>query len=377
MKKILNWLLFLCVGVIIAAEPVVSQVIATGAVSPELPSPLWIDGKHYRISENRGKKFTVLFLFSPDQTGLSELPMMISAVNNCDAQKMAFYGVGSGTVEKLQKFPGVSKLPFPVNSDNKRAAEIMFLREYDRLPMAVVIDKEGRVNWRGRTVMVPGVIRQLISGKFNLQEKIHAEQFSADVMAAIRANDFEKALKIVRKEWDANPSNIELISMQLLLLGKHLKRPDDAFKVIAEAHKRKPHDPNIYDLEYRLINNTGRKELEKPFFKRVAAEFSTQPMIMLKFAAGELRRSAKLCDMEAVRDLLSAAWTKGKFKSDEEKARFAFEYAKIMHNFGRPDLAKSLALQASRLFKNQRERDAAMEAMIFYQKVQNVSTTLK
>ena len=377
MKKILTWLLLLCVGVIIAAEPVVSQVVATGAVSPELPSPLWIDGKHHRISENRGKKFTVLFLFSLDQTGLSEIPVMINAVKNCDSRTTAFYGVGNGTVEKLQKFPGVNKLPFPVNSDHKHAAEKLFLREYDRLPMAVVLDKEGKVNWRGRTALVPGVIRQLTAGKFDLQEKIRAEKFSAEVTAAVRGNDFEKALKIIRKEWDERPANTELISLQLLLLSKHLKRPDEAFKVIAEAHKRKPHDPVVFDLEYRLINNTGKKELEKPIFDRVTAEFSANPMVLLRFAGSELRRSAKLCNMEAVRDMLSAAWTKGKFKNDEEKARFAVEYAKIMHNFGRPDLAKALALQASKLFKNQRERNGAMEAVIFYQKVQNVAPTLK
>ena len=75
--------------------------------------------------------------------------------------------------------------------------------------------------------------------------------------------------------------------------------------------------------------------------------------------------------------LVGYAHKEGKFKNDEEKARFAVEYAKIMHNFGRPDLAKALALQASKLFKNQRERNGAMEAVIFYQKVQNVAPTLK
>ncbi len=345
-----------------------AQAVPTGAPAPVIPSPIWMDGKLHRISDFKDKKVTVLFIWNLDQHMLPALQQMVQVARKCDSTKTAFLGVGGANLETLKKIPAITRLPFPVCADHNRATARLFCRSYDRPPLAVVISKDGKVYWRGSVRQVPVVVGQIHSGKFDLKERLRTEKFSDAVSNAIRGKKFEDALKLIREEWERFPNNMELLSMQLLLLERHLKRMPDAFKLIETAHKKQPENPGIFELELQLLRNAGKLDRQAEWCQRLIAAHGSSPQIMIKFADILTRMPIKDMRMDHIHSLLHTGWLKGKFANNNEKGRYALDFAKIMHGFGRTDLAYKLTVQAEKLLTGKAKAGAA-DAAEYYKKI--------
>lgn len=354
--------------VIISAFAGAAEVAQTGAAAPSIPSPIWMDGKVHRISDYKNKKITVVFIWNLDQHMLQAVQQMGQVFQRCNAKDTAFLGVAGAKLDTIKKIPVITKLPFPVCADHNRATARIFCRSYDRPPIAVVIDKAGRVCWRGSIRQVPAVVKQISRGKFDLAERIRAEKFSESVGDAIRGKKFEEALKLIREEWERFPDNMELLSMQLLLLERHLKRVPDAFKLIQTAHKKQPKNPGIFELELQLMRNTDKLDSLGNFCQRLLAVHGTSPQLMIRFADMLTRMPIKDMRMDYIYMLIHSAWTRGKFANNMEKGRFALDFAKIMHGFGRSDLAYKLAVQAEKLLTGKAKKGAA-DAALYYKKI--------
>ena len=344
MKK--SILLFICL--LLAAAPLLNaETVATGAAAPPIPATEWLDSKPHSIAEFKGKKVVVLVLWNLDNSGLAVVQMMNRMAKLFPAKDVSCLAVANGGKLELLKFPGVQQLPFPVCADEKQETAKMYQRSYDRLPMAVVIGRDGKVNWRGDIRQVPAVVKRILTGKFDLNSQIHAEKFSTALKSAVLKKDFQTADKLVRAEWKRTPENLELLSMLLVINFRHLKKVDEAFKLIQEANRILPNNSQVAELEIRLIVNSGQsKKYLDGFAKRAIAQFGSDPAVMKKMAARTAELKAADIDLLHVHRFMQAAWHNGKFANLDAKADFALEYARMLHNFCRPDLSYKLALWA-------------------------------
>ena len=94
MKK---FTLSIIAGIICAVK--LAAAIATGEAAPNLPSPVWLDGKMYRLSEYKNKKIAVLFLWSPDQRALAEFQNMNRIAKQYTDDQTVFLGIGNANAE--------------------------------------------------------------------------------------------------------------------------------------------------------------------------------------------------------------------------------------------------------------------------------------
>ena len=326
---------------------------ATGEAAPALDNPEWLDGKKHDTSALKGKKAVVLFLLNLDQKGLIAISQLHRIHKACDDNEVALFAIINGQLSNLKRFPGLDQLPFPVAADYRRRNIPAFMRSYDVLPMAVIIDKNGILCWRGPINNTLPVLRNILTGKYDLKESVRIEKFSTSLSTAIRKKDYSAALKLIRAEWERNPKELELVGMMLTLYQKHLKQEKEAFALIAEAHRKVPGNFNIYKLEHQLITRTGKKELTSQLVERAIKEFQVkEPMNLLSLAKMVNQNPSDLKSMQQICKIFHAGWNNGKFKTPEEKGFFAIEYSKVMHIYGRPDLALQLAQTAAKLFKS-------------------------
>ncbi len=350
-------------------------VLKTGAKVTALPSPLFIDGSTRMLGDFLGKKFLVLYIFDLDKEALSEFYKVHDAVKLC--QDIAdFVGIGTGSVARLKKFPGVQQLGFPVNAD-KGEAKKLFLRERENLPLTVVLDKSGTLLWRGSVKALPKILKECESGKFDLKERIRVEAFSDAVNEAISSEKFDIALSMLRKEFNANPKKLELLRVQLAVLKK-LKRIDEAFKLIQDAEKIRPESYRIFEMEYMLIGEYKKMDRLPDFFARLKKNFARKPGVLLGFALSECKLQPEDLELKYVIDLVETGWKSQAFASDEDKGMYALDYARILHSVGRNDLAAIMARNAQVLLaKNETGRKKADSAFIYYTKMLQIAPSIK
>ncbi len=370
MKKVSSLLLLLvCIGAFAAG---------VGEKLDSLSSPEWLDGRSRTLKEiNSGKKFTVFYIWKLDQAALMDFSRIAAAAENF-RKDAAFAGIGLASGEKLKRFPGVIRLGFPVNADPQAGIMKALQLKDSMLPLAVVLNQDNTVLWRGRSRALPKVLKDCIAGKFDLQEEIRRTRFAQAVNAEIKAQKFEKAVSMLHDEWLKTPGNMELFNAQMALLTQKLNRPEDAFKLAREGQAKNPGDHRFFESEYKLLGDPAREVQVPEFFERVKKAFVNKPGILMAFAIAEMGRSSESLDVARVLSLAALGWKSSGFRSDLEKGLFALEYAKMVHTFGRTDLAVILAQKAYTLLKAEPKRqEAAKKAALYYAKLQVAAAGIK
>ena len=367
MNKILLLLLSLSLTAALRAAPPAAEIpaLATGETAPEL-SGAWTRGEPVKLADQRGKKLTVLYFWTVSQNTLADLPHFKEAVKRFSGKPVVFVGIGCDEFRKVGKFSEAWKIPVPVLADDQLAMLRRFLRKSDRVPLAVVIDKEGRLVWRGRSAVLPAVLDLIAAGKFDLGENIRREKLSEQISSALARGHYEDALKLIDGELARDPVNPELVSGKALILARDLKRPEDALKTVDAALAAAPKRLALYDLKLRMINLTKMEKLLPEFYDRMCENFADRPVVLLRYGELGMNRPLKEQRPELYCKLISAARRAPKFKDDREKGIVILFYARMLHQCGLPAAAFTETREAMQLLKGKPEYQEAQELYVFF-----------
>ena len=96
---------------------------------------------------------------------------------------------------------------------------------------------------------------------------------------------------------------------------------------------------------------------------------------MKKFATLASGLKAKEFNIAVVHAFMQSGWHNGKFAKKTDKVDYALDYAKLMHNFCRPELSYKLALWAKQN-SDDPDKQGISGAVIYYQKIMQNSSKL-
>ena len=369
LKLILSFL------ILTLSADIYASALKTGSQIRQLPSKTFLDGVDKNLNEFLDDKFVVLYLWEMNQASLQEFYLAANTFTQCKKQA-EFIAVGMGEAEKLKRFPGAVRLGFPVNADAKGAAKKLFARNGDTLPLAVILDKNGTILWRGKIQLVPKVLKECSEGKFNLSEQIRVEEFSLAVSNAVKNEELDKALAMIKEEYKRYPGKTDLLNAQISLLKK-LDRDKDVPALLHEAQKIRPQDYRIFEIEYRFIGDSGQLDLLPEFFTRLKKNFAEKPNILIAFAIAECKLPPDKLNLEFACDLAAAGWEGQHFNNNIQRGLYALDYASIMHNIGRNDLAVILAEEACKnLAKDPKNLQIAQNALTYYGKLAKIAPAI-
>ena len=351
-----------------AAAPEV-PAIATGELVPELVGA-WTKGDPVKLAEQKGKNFTVLYFWAVNQQSLEDMPRMGEVSKRFAGKPVVFVGVGCDKLKKVSEFFRAKELPMPVLADEKFVNLRRFLRPAtDRIPLAAVVDREGRLVWRGNASALPGVLDKLLAGKFDLAEHIRREKFSVRVSEALSKSHYEEAVKLIDGELKLHPGNVELVSIKANILLRGLKKPDEALKAADEGLKHRPKELAFYELKLKLLQRSGKPEAIAAFYDQVCKVFADQPMVLMRFADMEMNRPVRESRPELFHKLMTAAYSSPKFRDDRERGIVTLAYARMLYFCGRPEAAFKAAKRALVLLKGKPEYDEAKALAEFLNRI--------
>ncbi|MDR0932765.1 MAG: redoxin domain-containing protein [Victivallales bacterium] len=367
---------FFCGAYVRAASLPVSAA-ATGAVVPELEVVAWPQGKAVKLNELRGKKFAVLFFWTISEQGTKNFAEIAKISKEFESKDVVFIGIGIDSAESIGNFVRLKELPFSVAADDKLSSVNFYMRERDRVPMAAIIDKEGRLVWRGLPTLLPKVLPEVIEGKYDLKGSIERENFSKAVMVAMKIQDYPSVLKLLDAELLIYPDNMELLNFKVRLLGTLMKEPDKALACLDEVIARQPKNIKLYEMGLKILRDEKRFADLGKWFDRIIKEFGEQPLLLVKFAQQEMNQSIEQLRLENAYNLCRAAYNAPKFKNNREKGFIMGEYARSLYYCGRPDKALEVSKEAMVLLKDTPEYEKAKSYVTYYNKVLTLSRQIQ
>lgn len=351
-----------------APEIKAPRMLETGEAAPEL-SGAWSKGTPVKLADERGKNVVVLYFWSVNQAALEDMPRFAATVKKYQGKPVVFAGVGCDRPEKVAGFFRVRELPIPILVDDKFAVRDRFLRPGERLPAAAIVDKDGRMVWRGVPAVVPAVLDKILGGKFDLKEHIRREKFADRVKAALAKNHYEEAVTLIDGELKQHPANVELVSLKASILARALKQPEDALKAVDEALKHAPKEIAFLEIKMKLLYTLHDDSGLERFYAGVCGTFADSPTVLMRFANVEMRRPISEQRPELYRMLMTAAHDSKNFKDDRERGFVELGYSQMLLMCGRPDLAVKGAERARKLLKGAPEEKEAETMLAFYRRV--------
>lgn len=370
--------LALCFSVHAAPLPAPGKsAAATGSAAPELDVAAWPQGKPVKLADLKGKKFVVLFFWTLSEQGTKFFPDVARLSKEFEKKDVVFLGVGIDSAESIREFVRLKELPFPVAADDRLNSVNLYMRERDRVPMAAVIDKEGRLVWRGSPAVLEAALNEITTGKYNLKQNIEREIFSQSVMDAMKIRDYPTVLKLLNAELVTYPDNMELISLKTRLLATLLNKPDEALEFLNENIKRDPKNLKLHEMGVIVLRDEQRWSDLTKWFDRIIKEFADQPILLVKFAQQEMNQPVEQLRLENAYKLCRAAYNAPKFKNDREKGFIIGEYARSLYYCGRPDKALEVSKEAMVLLKGTPEFEKAKSFVTYYNKVLVISRQIQ
>ena len=376
--KIFGWLSAIAVFLTASAAPsdLGIQAVPTGGLVPELAGA-WTKGEPVRIADQKGKKVTVLYFWAVNQQSLEDMPRMGELAREFADKPVTFVGVGCDSVNKVTEFFRAKELPMPILVDDQLSNLCRFLRPTDRIPLAVIVDREGRLVWRGATAALTPILREVVDGKFDLKEHIRREAFAEKVRTALGKSHYEEALKLIDAELEKHPGNVELIALKANIWTRGLNKPEAAVEAVDAGLKAAPREGALYDLKVKLLHVTHDYAALSKLYDDAIRVFADDPRRLLRFAEMEMQQPLRDNRPELYCKLFKAARASKGLKNDRERGLVELAHARMLFFCGRPELAFAGAKRAAVLLKDTPRYDEARTMAEFYRRAANVAKQLR
>lgn len=369
MKKLLTVvLLFACLFHVFA------DAVQTGTPAPEPILREWIKGKPFTIAEFKDKLPVVLFFWTISENG-SKPFSQVTNIAGKHLGKAAFLAIGCDSPGAMKKFFRLPKLGMPVAADKQLKTLHDYMRSSDKLPFCAVIDRKGKLVWRGPANQLDAVLTEVINDRYDLGKALRRERLSADINNALKLRNYDLALKNIDLALVEYPDNQDLVAAKVKLLTTTKQDFAGAEKFLEERAKVFPEKPFFCELAIQTMRQTGNQQKVDKWIKIALDKFYNHPRVLLKLANAELQQSVDRINIRNAWKLADTAWRNAGKLSNQEKGMIALEYARVLNHCGRPDKSITLTQEAIKLLKG-RAKLGAEAYLKYYQEIVKLSKEL-
>ncbi|MBQ9755769.1 MAG: hypothetical protein IJV93_13590 [Lentisphaeria bacterium] len=352
-----------------------SGFLKIGQAAPEFGKGIWTKGKKFSVAGARGKQMVAILFWQPDHSNILAMQNFIRYAYRMKGGSTGFAAVAVGSLPNVAKFPlnrQLGEIPLLIDVDKTNFK--LFLRAENRLPMAVLIGKDGKLLWRGNPGRLPYMINAVEKKTYDQKKVIADDDFNAVFTGMIVKSNYKGALALLEKELDRPGSNPrEIVALQVGIHYRRLNSAENAVAALHRAQKRFPLDPGFYEMELKMLELGHLEKRKGEFYFRLTNVFRNRPSVLLKFVTAELNRPFAQMDPASIYTVARAAANAGKYSGKREKGRALLYYAQSLYCLGRVDLALKAAEESLKFLKGAKEYKQAAEITGFYRKLVDFS----
>ena len=354
---------FLCV---LLAGMLHSAVI--GDMAPELDLGPVLKDRKFTLAEMRGKKITVLHFW---KTGCPPCAQSVGMINELAALyrgKVEFMAIGAGMPQDLRREPHWKSYQCPVVSDSLLRTVELYLPQKRSFPMDAVIGKDGKLLWCGPTVLLAGVLAEIMEGKYDLAAAVSLDRFNWEMSTAMDKKDYQTALRTLRARRKAFPEDPMLAVAEANILAGHCKKTEEGLQVLDQAIAKAPQLYMLYQAKMQVLQHATPPEDPRRIriYQDIAAAFRNRPRLLTQLASGMMKQKVGSFELLGVYHLAYAAYHSSAGKTGEDRGKAAAALARSYYYIGMPERAVIYQAEAVSLLKKTPEIRRYEADLAFY-----------
>jgi peroxiredoxin len=212
--------------------------VSLGDQAPALEVLEWVKGEAVDLAAQKGKVVVIDF-FSVNHTHVPDQVKHLNALQEKHAAAgVKVLALAVEPLDDVKEFVGKHEFKFPVGVDNQRNSIGSFGRPEP--PMTVIVDKLGRVAWRGFVANVDGPLEKVIAGSWDIEAAKKTQGLVRELHRKLPTNDPDLIEPAADNLLTQDPANMDGINARRLCFA----RRDDAkgFREWISKHMAKVKD---------------------------------------------------------------------------------------------------------------------------------------
>ena len=348
--------------VLMAVNAAWAAKVGDSATQPELSE--WVSGNHAAWEDLCGKRPIVLFFWKCETPSVLAFKTMSDTAKRFLNKPISFWGIACDDPAKVKDLSWIKTMPFGIAIDDQGKTASKYV-DKSPLPLCVVIDAGGKILWQCPPEQLTGILTAMLSGKLDLAEAVHIQEFTPALQKAISDGDQKTALEMIEKEQQRrfNPELTRLQSGLLVKAGDF----EGAVKAISAAIAIQPDNAKLHIFRLTVAKEYYIKtpgDLQ-PLLQDSIAMLTNRPMALLELLQYVFGLPAEYVDPAILVQMAQLAKDSPALTSDLEKAQTQLAYARVMNFCGFNREAAAAAEAAKDGFLDEEEKlNAADFAML-------------
>jgi len=277
-------------------------------------------------------------------------------------------GVSTENAAEINAFTAKQKdMEYSVAADDNQKTYTEYMKGQEGIPLAFLIDRDGRIAWIGHPLIMENVLEQVLEGKYDLNKNIELSKLMKKLNVELEQQNVNGALKIIDKILAINPGNIQVASMKIYIFFKKNEK-DKALAMTEEQIKKHPDVFGFYSMKIRILKSMNKEQEISRTYDQIINNLSDKTEALNVLVKELIHPKNGVVQLANALKVAEGTYFKGKFTKDINRATAADNLARCYYLIGRADKAVEMELNVIPLVKNDPKKLEQAKIILDYYK---------
>jgi len=288
-RKMKNFIAFLIPLILLICFVNSAFSFSPGDKADELDNLVWLQGAPFKIFDDQAKEKKIVIIeywATWDKGSELSLPVLSAIQKKYKKENVVIVAISKEKEDVLKDFleKKSQKISFNIARDPSGHISDRYTGNDARIPLVFIIDKDGKVVWRGHPLELEPVLKKILAGKFNLKKQVKISKLHKQLQGFLQIEDIVQTVRTADKILELDLSDDIAMRVRLFVFESRNNMPG-ALEFINKLIEKNQESSSLYFIKLDLMEriNSPVDELHKSI-REIFNKFKSNHEILQQLA---------------------------------------------------------------------------------------------
>lgn len=238
-----------------------ARALGPGDKADELDGLVWMQGDPVKIftEQETDKKIIIITFFATwDKGSELSLPVLSAIQKTFKKDNIILIGVSKEKEDLIKDYlnKNQNNISFSIAKDPSGHISDRYTGADARIPLTLIIDKNGKIIWRGHPLEVELIVKKILSGTFDLKKQIKIAELHKELQNFLQIEDIIQVVRTADKILEIDPADDIAMRVRLFVFESN-NQLKEALEFIDRLIEKNPDASAIYLIKLDLLERTN------------------------------------------------------------------------------------------------------------------------